>query len=80
VLRDYCTFGLLPQAGEYVLACPPEIEAAVYGLRRARSESLPAPERDQATRDSNAGRNTMDSGSVQPEFVSRRSVVSREIP
>ena len=32
VLRDYCDYGLLPNpAGEgYVLACPPEIEAAVY--------------------------------------------------
>jgi pimeloyl-ACP methyl ester carboxylesterase len=32
VLRDYCIFGLLPAPeGEgYVLACPPEVEAAVY--------------------------------------------------
>ncbi|MCK9517839.1 MAG: alpha/beta hydrolase [Dehalococcoidia bacterium] len=32
VLRDYCTYGLLPNPeGEgYVLACPPNIEAAVY--------------------------------------------------
>lgn len=32
VLRDYCTYGLLPNPnGEgYVLACPPHIEAAVY--------------------------------------------------
>ncbi|MGE5595613.1 MAG: alpha/beta fold hydrolase [Hyphomicrobiales bacterium] len=32
VLRDYCTYGLLPNPeGEgYVLACPPRIEAAVY--------------------------------------------------
>ncbi|GAB4336635.1 MAG: alpha/beta hydrolase [Dehalococcoidia bacterium] len=32
VLRDYCDYGLLPAAeGEgYVLACPPQIEAAIY--------------------------------------------------
>jgi lipase len=32
VLRDYCTYGLVPNPeGEgFVLACPPEIEAAVY--------------------------------------------------
>jgi lipase len=32
VLRDYCEFGLLPSPdGQgYVLACPPEVEAAVY--------------------------------------------------
>ena len=32
VLRDYCTHGLMPApTGEgYVLACPPEVEAAVY--------------------------------------------------
>lgn len=31
-LHDYCTYGLLPSTdGEgYVLACPPEVEAAVY--------------------------------------------------
>jgi pimeloyl-ACP methyl ester carboxylesterase len=32
MLRDYCTYGLLPNpAGDgFVLACPPQIEAAVY--------------------------------------------------
>ncbi|MGH2609103.1 MAG: alpha/beta fold hydrolase [Tepidiformaceae bacterium] len=32
VLKDYCDYGLLPNAdgGGYVLACPPRIEAAVY--------------------------------------------------
>jgi pimeloyl-ACP methyl ester carboxylesterase len=32
VLRDYCVYGLLPAAdGDgFVLACPPEVEAAVY--------------------------------------------------
>ena len=30
VLRDYCDYGLLPEGGHYLLACPPAIEAAVY--------------------------------------------------
>jgi len=32
VLRDYCKFGMLPAANGrgFVLACPPEFEAAVY--------------------------------------------------
>lgn len=30
VLRDYCRFGLLPRGGEFVLACPPEIERDIY--------------------------------------------------
>jgi hypothetical protein len=30
VLHDYCGYGLLPQNGEYLLACPPEAEASVY--------------------------------------------------
>ena len=31
-LRDYCTYGLVPNdaGGGYVLACPPEVEASVY--------------------------------------------------
>ena len=37
VLRDYCEYGLLPDGDGYVLACPPEIEAAIY-------ENSPAPE------------------------------------
>jgi len=34
VLRDYCDHGVLPapDGRGYVLACPPEIEAAVYGM------------------------------------------------
>jgi lipase len=32
VLRDYCQYGLLPDAnGGFHLACPPEIEASIYG-------------------------------------------------
>jgi lipase len=30
VLRDYCEFGILPREGEFVLACPPDIEASIY--------------------------------------------------
>lgn len=30
VLRDYCDYGLLAQNGEYLLACPPEVEASIY--------------------------------------------------
>ena len=32
ILRDYCTYGLIaaPNGHGYVLACPPQIEAAVY--------------------------------------------------
>jgi lipase len=34
VLRDYCEYGLLPNPGGegYVLACPPKIEATIYGM------------------------------------------------
>ncbi|HEY2014056.1 MAG TPA: alpha/beta hydrolase [Bryobacteraceae bacterium] len=31
VLRDYCTYGLLPSGSEFVLACPPAVEASIYG-------------------------------------------------
>jgi lipase len=30
ILHDYCEFGLLPDGDEFVLACPPEIEATIY--------------------------------------------------
>ena len=30
VLRDYCEYGLMPAGEGFVLACPPEIEAAIY--------------------------------------------------
>lgn len=35
VLRDYCRFGLLPERGHYVLACPPEVEASIYAESNA---------------------------------------------
>ncbi len=31
VLHDYCTFGLEPTEGSYVLACPPAFEGMVWG-------------------------------------------------
>ena len=30
ILHDYCEFGLLPEGDEFVLACPPAIEASIY--------------------------------------------------
>jgi lipase len=30
ILHDYCEYGLLPRNGEYVLACPPAVEASIY--------------------------------------------------
>ncbi len=30
ILHDYCQYGLLPDGAEFVLACPPEIEAEIY--------------------------------------------------
>jgi lipase len=30
ILRDYCDYGLLPHGTEYVLACPPAVEASIY--------------------------------------------------
>lgn len=40
VLRDYCDYGLLPQDGEYVLACPPEAEASIYECSREPEANL----------------------------------------
>lgn len=40
VLHDYCEFGLLPSGGEFVLACPPEIECSIYGHSTAPESSL----------------------------------------
>ena len=40
VLWDYCNFGLRRQNGEFVLACPPEIEAAVYAACAEPEASL----------------------------------------
>jgi lipase len=40
VLRDYCEFGLLPEGGEYVLACPPAVEASIYAASNAPDANL----------------------------------------
>lgn len=40
VLRDYCDYGLLPQNGEYRLACPPDAEASVYECSREPAANL----------------------------------------
>jgi pimeloyl-ACP methyl ester carboxylesterase len=39
IFRDYCEYGLIPADGGdgFVLACPPEIEAAVYMTSRSNS-------------------------------------------
>jgi lipase len=42
VLRDYCDYGLLPEGGEYSLACPPEAEASVYECSREVEANLHA--------------------------------------
>src|SRR5260370_28049355 len=39
VLRDYCEYGLLAEGDHFVLACPPQVEAAIY-------ENSSAPESD----------------------------------
>ena len=40
VLRDYCDYGLLPQDGEYLLACPPDAEASIYECSREMEANL----------------------------------------
>jgi pimeloyl-ACP methyl ester carboxylesterase len=30
ILRDYCDYGVVPRDGEFVLACPPAVEASIY--------------------------------------------------
>lgn len=37
VLRDYCEYGLLPDGAGYQLACPPEVEAHLYGSSRLKT-------------------------------------------
>jgi pimeloyl-ACP methyl ester carboxylesterase len=42
ILRDYCRYGLLPEDGQYVLACPPRVEASIYEHSRdAESDIYP---------------------------------------
>jgi pimeloyl-ACP methyl ester carboxylesterase len=40
VLKDYCDFGLLPSGGEFVLACPPEVERSIYGHSTEKEADL----------------------------------------
>ena len=40
MLRAYCDFGLLPDAGEFVLACPPDIEASIYECSKEPEANL----------------------------------------
>jgi lipase len=40
VLRDYCEFGILPRGDEFVLACPPEIEASIYHESRVAASNI----------------------------------------
>jgi hypothetical protein len=40
VLRDYCEYGVLPAGDRYVLACPPEIEASIYGQSNAADADI----------------------------------------
>ena len=70
VLRDYCTYGLVPnpEGDGWVLACPPAIEAATYagsagGDIYAELESLTIPVRVLRARGRNEGSLTDMSGS-----------------
>ncbi len=49
ILRDYCDYGVLPEGGHFVLACPPPIEASIYETSRL-PESDVYPEIAQITR------------------------------
>jgi lipase len=40
VLRDYCDFGILPRGDEFVLACPPDIEASIYHQSRVAESNI----------------------------------------
>lgn len=39
-LRNYCDYGLLPDGDAFVLACPPAVEAAIYGRCNAPENDL----------------------------------------
>jgi len=40
ILRDYCEFGLLPDGDEFILACPPDVEASIYEHSREPESNL----------------------------------------
>ncbi len=77
VLRDYCNYGLLPNPnGEgYVLACPPKIEAAIYGMSAGGDiyddiESLDIPVRIlRAKPRSESSANDMSTSPTNPNLV-----------
>jgi pimeloyl-ACP methyl ester carboxylesterase len=39
-LRNYCDYALLPDGDSFVLACPPQVEAAIYGRCNAPENNL----------------------------------------
>jgi lipase len=42
ILRDYCDYGVLPRDGEFVLACPPAVEASIYRNSREPGANIHA--------------------------------------
>ena len=40
ILRDYCDYGVLPRDGEFVLACPPAVEASIYENSKAAGSNV----------------------------------------
>jgi pimeloyl-ACP methyl ester carboxylesterase len=40
ILRDYCDFGVLPENGQFVLACPPAVEASIYENSKATGSNI----------------------------------------
>jgi len=40
ILCAYCQFGLLPQGGQFVLACPPAVEASIYAESNAPESNI----------------------------------------
>ena len=40
ILRDYCDFGVLPNGGGFVLACPPHVEASIYEYSKDTSSDI----------------------------------------
>ena len=40
VLRDYCRFGLVPHNDQFVLACPPAVEASIYAESNAPESDI----------------------------------------
>ena len=40
MLRDYCEFGVVPRGEDYVLACPPDVEASIYAASNEPEANL----------------------------------------